>query len=381
MCQSVIYLDNAATTPVLPEVADIVYHALKHFYGNPSSIHQVGRHARVEVEKARRIIAGLFNAQPGEVFFTSGGTEANNTILAGCARELGRKHFITSKLEHPSVLNMLEALRRHDSCSVSYVNFDTKGILDLEHLDQLLHQNTGSVVTLMHANNEIGNLLPMKEVGGLCKKHHALFHSDTVQTAGKFALDLQKLQVDFAVVSAHKFHGPKGVGAMFVRAGSGMKPYIFGGAQERNLRAGTENVPGIMGMAKALEMVTSDMESVFRNVSVLRSFLIEKLPKEIPGLHFLGDATGSSLYSILNFALPGRMEPGYLMGLLDLAGICASAGSACASGSNKPSPVLLALGMDPLTPNLRISLSRYNTLEDVQKFVEVLKEICIQGEA
>lgn len=379
MSQAIIYLDNAATTPVLPEVADLMYQAMKHNHGNPSSIHQLGRHARVEVEKARRSMAVMLNVQPGEIFFTSGGTEGNNAILAGCARELGRKHFITSRLEHPSVLNMLHALEKHDSCSVSYVNFDSKGILDLHHLEQLLQQTHEPVVTLMHANNEIGNLLPIKEVGNLCKKYDSLFHSDTVQTVGKLALDLQKLPIDFAVMSAHKFHGPKGVGAMYVRAGAGMQPYLVGGAQERNMRAGTENVPGIMGMAKALEVVSGSLDTTFAHISGLRSYLIETLPKEIPGLQFLGDAAGSSLYTILNLALPCKIEPRQLMGLLDLAGICLSTGSACSSGSNKPSAVLLALGMEPLTPNLRISFNRYNTLEEVKKLVKVLKKITTPG--
>jgi len=348
---------------------------LKNF-GNPSSIHELGRHARVEVEHARRTIARLLNAQPGEIFFTSGGTEANNAILWGCCKDLGRRHFISSRLEHPAVIQTLEALEKYMGCTNHFVNTDSKGVIDLDHLEQLLAANTGAVVSLMHANNEIGNLLPVKDVGALCLQYGALFHSDTVQTVGKLGVDMNYLPVDYAVVSAHKFHGPKGVGAMFIRSGKAFLPFLQGGAQERNMRAGTENVQGIMGMAKALEMVHAEMDAVHRKIMEIRNFLLNCLPEEIPGIVFNGDAHGCTLHSILNISLPQDIAADLLLPRLDMAGICVSTGSACSSGSNKPSHVLTALGIDQKIPNLRISFSRYNTLDEAARLVGVLKEIC-----
>jgi cysteine desulfurase len=376
MKSPLIYFDSAATTPVFPEVAEVMYHAMLHSFGNPSSIHELGRHARVEVEGARRMVARLLNARPGEVFFTSGGTEANNAMLWGCCKDLGRKHFVSSRLEHPSVLQTLLALEKYMGCKVRYVNLDRKGIVDLDHLEVLLAGETGSVVSLMHANNEIGNLLQVRQVGALCKKYGALFHSDTVQTIGKIKIDMQILPFDFATLSAHKFHGPKGVGAMYIRGGNGFLPFIQGGAQERNMRAGTENVQGIIGMGKALEMVHADMNFISESLNEIREFLLESLPQELPGLSFNGDHRGNVLYSILNISLPNNVDADMLLPRLDMAGICVSTGSACSSGSNKPSHVLTALGIDQKVPNLRLSFNRYNTMDEARRLVEVLKEIC-----
>jgi cysteine desulfurase len=371
-----IFFDSAATTPIFPEVAEAMCQSMLHNYGNPSSIHELGRHARVEVERARRLVASLLNAQPGEIFFTSGGTEANNAILWGCCKDLGLRHFITSQLEHPSVLQTLQALEKYMACRISYVNVDAQGIIDMEHLKHLLEANPDSVVSLMHANNEIGNMLPVEEVGLLCKQYGALLHSDTVQTIGKYAISMQEFPVDYAVISAHKFHGPKGVGAMFVRNGKAFLPFITGGAQERNMRAGTENVSGIIGLAKALEMACEEMEIIRTHILKIRDFLFYRLPEEIPGLTFNGNVNESVIHTILNISLPQGIDADLLLPRLDMAGICVSTGSACSSGSNKPSHVLTAMGVDQKIPNLRISFNRYNTLNEAERLVEVLKEIC-----
>jgi len=376
MKNSMIYFDSAATTRVFPEVAKLMYEALLRNYGNPSSIHEAGRHARVEVERARRTVAGLLNVRPGEVFFTSGGTESNNAILWGCCKDLGHKHFISSRLEHPSVLQTLQALERYMGCQVSFVETNRKGLIDLDHLEELLKETPASVISLMHANNEIGNILPVIEVKSLSEKYGALFHSDTVQTVGKMEVDIQQLGFDFAVVSGHKFHGPKGVGAMYVKSGTRLEAFMQGGAQERMMRAGTENVYGILGMAKALELSCSEMSTIRESIKEIKDYLLKKLQEEIPGLSFNGDARGNSLHSILNISLPQGVDADLLLPRLDMAGICISTGSACSSGSNKPSHVLTALGVDQKIPNLRISFSRYNTLDEAKRLVEVLKEIC-----
>ncbi|MEE4176427.1 MAG: cysteine desulfurase family protein [Bacteroides sp.] len=376
MKRPVIYFDNAATTPVFQEVADFMHQIVLGNYGNASSTHEVGRKARVEVERARREIARLLRAQAGEIYFTSGGTEANNAILWGCCKDLKRKRFITTPLEHPSVLQTLESLKEHMGCVVEHVQVDQKGVPDMGHLENLLTVGDPAVVTLMHVNNEIGNILPIEEVGALCKKYGALFHSDTVQAIGKLDLDLDNSPFDFAVVSAHKFHGPKGVGAMYIRSGTGIGPFVSGGAQERNMRAGTENVPGIAGMAKALEMALTERNVVERKIQKVRHFLLDTLPREIEGLKFNGDPFGQAIHTILNVSLPEGMDADMLLPMIDLEGICVSTGSACSSGSNKPSHVLTALGVDQKIPNLRLSFSRFNTLEEAQRLVEVLKELC-----
>lgn len=376
MNQQVIYFDNAATTRVLAEVAELMFHSHLNNFGNPSSPHEVGRHARAAVEQSRRSIASLLNTQPGEIFFTSGGTEANNAILLGCIKYHGRKHIITSRLEHPSVLQTILYLQKKSDCTCHFVKTDAKGVVDLGHLEQLLAANPGAMVSLMHANNELGNLLPLKVVGGLCQQYKAFFHSDTVQTIGKVLLDLKEIPLDFAALSAHKFHGPKGVGAMFIRAGKVFLPFMQGGAQERNMRPGTENVQGIMGMAKALELVHWDMDAVTLNITAIKNFLIKALSESIPGIVFNGDIFGDALPTILNISLPLGIDAGLLLPRLDLEGICVSTGSACSSGSSKQSQVLAALGADPKIPNLRISISRFNTPEEAKLLIKALTKIC-----
>jgi cysteine desulfurase len=370
-----LYFDNAATTPLLDEVADLMYKNMKEVYGNPSSIHSPGRQARVQVERARRTVSKLLGVSPGEIFFTSGGTEANNAILWGCLRDLKRKHFITSPVEHPAVLNTLEAMVRYSDARVSMVDVDSLGHPDLDYLEELLKQYPSAVVALMHANNEIGNLLAVNEVGDLCKKYNALFHSDTVQTVGKFQLNLSQLPFDFALGSAHKFHGPKGVGFMYVKKGRYFRPFINGGGQERNMRAGTENLPGITGMAQALQSIHNTMQQDQNHIKQLKQQLIQGLTDNIPSITFNGDAAGKSLHTIVNISLPASINAEMLLPNLDIEGIYASTGSACSSGSASSSHVLSALGSDPSRPSLRISFSRFNKPQEVSILIAFLKEM------
>ncbi len=371
-----IYFDNAASTPVATEVMKTVTDCMRSTYGNPSSVHEAGRRARVVVEQARRSVAALLKASPSEIFFTSGGTEANNAILWGCCRDLGFKQIVSSPLEHPAVVQTIGALSRQMGVKQHIADIDSKGHVNLDHLAFLLENNKGTVVSLMHANNETGNLLPIREVSELCRQHQALFHSDTVQTIGKFAVDLGRQLMDFAAGSAHKFYGPKGVGFMYVRGGLRLGSLIRGGKQERNLRGGTENVCGIAGMARALELAYERMEEDSRHISHLRQACIGKLRELAPAVVFNGDVDGSSLQTILNLTLPSSLDAGMLMPRLDMEGLCVSAGSACASGSNQGSHVLAAMGVDPGKPSLRLSFGRQNTLAEVEYLVEVLRELC-----
>ncbi len=367
-----IYLDNAASTPMHDEVITAIIEQMREVYGNPSSVHEQGRRARVLIEQSRRTIARLLHVTPAEIFFTSGGTEANNAILWGCCKDLGRRHYITSRLEHPAVLKCLESLETHMGAKVHFVNVEKNGHINLDHLDELLQQCPASVVSLMHANNEVGNLLPLNAVSELCRRQDALFHSDTVQTIGKLDLDLDISGIDFAVASAHKFHGPKGAGFMFMRSGNSFKPFINGGGQERNMRAGTENLHGIVGMAKALEVAHREQDADRKAITALKEECIRMLNQKIPNIRFNGDTCGSSLHTIINASLPPALDAEMLLPAMEMAGICISAGSACASGVSKGSQVLTAMGADSERPSLRISFSRYNTMADVTKLVETL---------
>ncbi len=373
MKRTLIYFDNAASTPMPGEVIEAMQSSMSEVYGNPSSIHEAGRKARVAVEQSRRTVAKFLQVNPSQVFFTSGGTEANNAILWGCCKDLGRRHFISSPLEHPSVLNTLEALSGYMGIQTHFVDVDSKGHIDLVHLAKLVEQYPDAVVSLMHANNEIGNLLPVNAVADLCRNSSVLFHSDTVQTIGKFEMNLEALGFDFAVGSAHKFHGPKGVGFMVVRPGRFFKAFVSGGGQERNMRAGTENVPGIVGLARALHWMHDSMEANAFWIQNLRKLLVSTIEKEVPSVGFNGDAGGSCLYSIVNLRLPSHLD--MVLPRLDMAGICASSGSACSSGSSVGSHVLTALGVDSERPSIRISLGKNNTTDEVMRFVAVLKEM------
>jgi len=371
-----VYLDNAATTRLDPEVLDAMLPLLTDHFGNPSSIHSHGRTVRTAVEKARKTVAMLLNTSPAEIFFTSGGTEADNTAIRSSIETYGLTHAITSPLEHHAVLHTLEHLARHDRVELSLVNVDENGHIDLAHLEELLRSHPRSLVSLMHGNNEIGNLLDMNQVGELCRQYEAIFHSDTVQTMGHFRHNLQELPVDFIVGAAHKFHGPKGVGFLYVNAGrTKIMPFIHGGAQERNMRGGTENIYGIVGLAKALEIAYRDMEQHRRHITGLKRRMIEQLREKLPEVQFNGDSANidGSLYTVLNVSLPPSDISDMLLFNLDIAKISASGGSACSSGSNVGSHVLAALpGIDPDRGYVRFSFGKYNTAEEIDYAVDTL---------
>lgn len=372
-----IYLDNAATTPMAPEVFEAMVPYLKEHYGNPSAIHAFGRRTRAAVEQARRTVARLMNCAPGEIIFTSGGTEADNMVLQGAVRDLGVKHIITSPIEHHAVELTAHALDHATSAKAHWVRLQADGKPDLSHLEELLKaaQGQGVLVSLMHANNEIGTRIDIDLIGGLCRRFGALFHSDTVQTMGHYRFDLERTPVDFITCAAHKFHGPKGVGFLYMRSGSGIKPMILGGSQERNMRAGTENIAGIAGLAKAMELAYDELEGHQHHVQGLKDRMMARLREEIPGVGFNGDTSHDALYTVLsvNFPDDGRSE--MLLYNLDIEGVACSGGSACSSGSNKGSHVLGALYPERPGANIRFSFSRYTTAAEMEHAVSVLKRI------
>lgn len=370
-----IYLDNAATTPLDPEVLEAMLPYLKQHFGNPSSIHSYGREVKAGIEQSRKKVAGYFNVSPSEIFFTSGGTEANNTAIRCSVRDLGIKHLITSRIEHHAVLHTVEELEKQKAVKLSFVRLDENGHVDLEHLEKLLADNGRSLVSLMHANNEVGNLLPIEKVGQLCAKYEALFHCDTVQTVGHFNINLSDIPVHFISCAAHKFHGPKGVGFLYINSKVKINPFIYGGAQERNMRGGTENVYGIIGLAKALEIAYANLDAHKKHIASLKEYMADALTENIPGINFNGDCMGRSLYTVLNVAFPITDFAEMLLFNLDIAGIAASGGSACSSGSENRSHVLEALGVDQARPCVRFSFSKYNTKEEVDFCVEKLKEL------
>lgn len=371
-----VYFDNAATTPVDPEVLEVMLPVMKHHFGNPSSIHSYGREVKSALENARKTVAKLLHASPSELFFTSGGTEADNTAIFCSVRDLGIKHVITSPIEHHAVLHTVEELAREGKIKFSLVKLDALGRVDLAHLEELLQTNERSLVSLMHANNELGNVLPIREVGEICKKYDALFHSDTVQTLGHLPLDLQDVNVHFIACAAHKFHGPKGVGFLYVRNTVKVHPFIFGGSQERNMRGGTENVYGIVGLAKAFELAASHWEEHRAHILGLKKYMAQKLVEQIPGIQFNGDTMNEeSLYTVLNVAFPPSENSEMLLFNLDIAGIACSGGSACSSGSSAGSHVLQALYGNADRPSVRFSFSKFNTKEEVDFVVEKLKEL------
>jgi cysteine desulfurase len=372
-----IYLDNAATTPMEPEVLEAMIPMMREHYGNPSSIHALGRKTRTAIENARKTIAKLINASPGEIFFTSGGTEADNMAIVKTIEEFDIKHAITSKIEHHAVLHTLEELEKSGAIKLSYVELDKDGMVDLNQLEQLLSSNDRTLVSLMHANNEIGNLLPLAQVGELCEKYNAILHSDTVQTMGHYVHDVKALKVHFLVGAGHKFHGPKGVGFIYISSDIKIHPLIHGGSQERNMRGGTENVYGIIGLVKALEIAYKDMHEHQHHVQSLKTYMIEELKKNIAGTEFNGTAEmpEKSLYTVLNVRFPQTPNAEMLLFNLDIAGICVSAGSACTSGSNQGSHVLRGIGSDMNRPSLRFSFSKYNTKEEIDIVIEKLKEL------
>ncbi len=370
-----VYLDNAATTALDPEVLETMLPLLRDQFGNPSSIHSHGRQVRSLLEKARKTVAGLLNTSPAEIFFTSGGTEADNTAIVSSIETFGLTHAITSPLEHHAVLHTLEHLAHAGKVRLSLVRVDEQGHLDMSHLAGLLQTNPRSVVSLMQGNNEIGNLIDLQAVGALCREHDAIFHSDTVQTMGHFRHDLQALPVDFIVGAAHKFHGPKGVGFLYMNANRRIQPMMHGGSQERNMRGGTENVYGIVGLAKALEIAYHGMDSHRAHITALKRRMIGTLTERLPNVSFNGDSANieGSLYTVLNVSLPASELNDMLLFSLDIARISASGGSACSSGSNVGSHVLAALpGLDPERGYVRFSFGKYNTEADVDYAVDTL---------
>lgn len=373
-----VYLDNAATTRLDPEVLEAMLPWMTEHFGNPSSIHGHGRMVRSAIEKARKSVATLLNTSPSELFFTSGGTEADNTAICSSIETYGLTHAISSPLEHHAVLHTLEHLAKQGTIRLSLVNIDEKGNIDLTHLEELLRTHPRSLVSLMHGNNEIGNLLDLDTVGALCKQYEAIFHSDTVQTMGHFRHNLQQLKADFIVGAAHKFHGPKGVGFLYVNANNRIHPFIYGGAQERNMRGGTENVYGIIGLAKALEIAYRDMDEHRRHIESLKQRMIDRLRDKIEDVRFNGNSAdlSNSLYTVLSVSLPASDISDMLLFNLDITGISASGGSACSSGTNVGSHVLSALpGIDPDRGNIRFSFGKYNTADDIDFAVDTLAGI------
>lgn len=372
-----IYLDNAATTPLAPEVFEAMVPVLREQFGNPSSIHAFGRQTRAVVERARRKVAELLQCTPGEIIFTSGGTEADNMVLHSCVRDLGVKHIITSAIEHHAVELTATRIGEQAGVLVHWVRLEPDGKPDVSHLRELLARTRGQgvLVSLMHANNEIGTRIDLDGIGALCREHGALFHSDTVQTMGHYAFDLSTLPVDFITCAAHKFHGPKGVGFLYMRSGAGLKPMILGGSQERNMRGGTENIAGIVGLAKAMELAYSHLKDHQDHVSGLKEHMRRRLIDSIPGVAFNGDTSTEALYTVLNVRFPDDGKAEMLIYNLDIEGIACSGGSACSSGSNKGSHVLAALYPDVTGANIRFSFSRYTTREDVDRTVDTLIRI------
>ena len=328
------------------------------------------------IENARKSVAKILNAHPSEIFFTSGGTESSNTAINAAVRDLGCKHIITSSIEHHATLHTVEQLSCGGDVKVSFVKLLSNGRIDIDDLQKLLQESKEKcLVTLMHANNEIGNILDIVETGNLCKKHNAIFHSDTVQTVGHYAFDLRNTPVHFITGSAHKFHGPKGAGILYINENVKIKPFIYGGGQERNMRAGTENLYGIVGFAKALELATKNYEADSTYISNLKLYMMDKLKKNIPGVFFNGDPLGKSLYTILSASFPKSERSEMLLFNLDIHNICASGGSACTSGANAGSHVIGAINNNPDQATIRFSFSKYNTKEEVDVVVETLKEL------
>lgn len=375
-----VYLDSAATTQMRDEVIERMITVMKENYGNPSSSHAFGRSSKSLIENARKTVAGFLNVSASEIIFTSGGTEADNLALNSAVRDLGVKRIITSRIEHHAVLYTVNQLRDCFGVAVDYVDLDECGQIKISHLEELLKSSdVKTLVSLMHVNNEVGNLLDINAVGKLCKNNNALFHCDTVQSIGHFELDLSQVPVDFTAVSAHKFHGPKGVGFAFIRKNSGLKPLIFGGEQERGQRAGTESVHNIVGLEEALKLAYENLDKEREYISSLKEYFISRLEKDIPGVKFNGDCTiaEKSTYTLINVCLPVTQEKALmLLFQLDLKGIACSKGSACQSGSDKGSHVLNAfLSKEDLEkPSLRFSFSHYNTKEEIDYVVQVLKD-------
>lgn len=369
-----IYFDNAATTPLDPLVLETMMPYLTEKFGNPSSIYSYGRESRMAIEQARKTVAKLLHAHPAEIFFTSGGTESSNAAIRAAVQDLGCRHIISSPVEHHATLHTIHYYQERGEATVHLLNVLQSGHIDLDQLDRCLSElGEKALVSLMHANNETGNLLDIKRVSEICQRHSAIFHSDTVQTLGHYPFDLSKLHVHFITGAAHKFHGPKGTGILYINEKVKVKPNLHGGSQERNMRAGTENLYGIVGFAKALELATQRMEEDYKHINELRVHMAEELKKTIPEVAFNGDPFGDSLYTILSVSFPKSEKAEMLLFNLDINHICASGGSACTSGAQLGSHVIQAISPGSDRTTVRFSFSRHNTIREVDDVISKLK--------
>ncbi len=370
-----VFFDNAATTPMAPEVIDVMTDIMKNHYGNPSSQHSFGRATRSIIETSRKKIANFLNTSPGNIFFTSGGTEADNMAIKCGIKDHNITHAITSKLSHHAVLHPLEELEKSGVIKLSYVEVNEKGQVSLSNLKELLESHPRTFVSILHANNEIGTIQDITAIGDICKEHNAIFHSDTVQTMAHYRYDLQKINIDFIAASAHKFHGPKGIGFVYISDNIKISPLLSGGSQERNMRAGTENLIGIAAISHAMEMAYEKMEEETEYIKVIKSHMIAELKKHIPQVKFNGmcDDIDNSLYTVLSCSFPETPMAEMLLFNLDIKGIACSGGSACTSGSNKGSHVIQEINPNSKRPSVRFSFSKYNTKEEVDYVVDVLK--------
>lgn len=373
-----VYLDNAATTPMDPQVLEAMIPYFTEHFGNPSSTHSFGRKTKTAIEQSRRSIAKTLHCAPSEICFTSGGTEADNIALKSAVNDLGCTNIITSAIEHSAVIKTAELLCDCDDLTLHLVRLTPDGSVDLQHLEELLKKNPNSFVSLMHGNNEIANLLPLEKVGDLCEKYSAIFHSDTVQTMGHYPFDLSNLKVHFLTCAAHKLHGPKGIGFLYINKSVKIKAMITGGGQERQLRGGTENLYGIVGLAKAIEIASQDVEEHQAHVQGLKMHMADRLKAEIPGIEFNGrSAEKDSLYTVLNLTLPENPNSGMMLFLLDLEGVACSGGSACSSGAAKGSHVLEGINaIQPKRASLRFSFSRFTSKEEIEFAIDKLKVLC-----
>ena len=371
-----VYLDNAATTPIAPEVVDAMIPILKDSFGNPSSTHSFGRKSKALIETSRRSIAKHMNCQPAEIIFTSGGTEADNMAINSSVHKMGVTHIITSSIEHHAVGHTAINIHKTEGVKLSLVKVDSKGNVDLNDLERLLQEDGKALVSLMNANNEIATLLPIKQVSILCRRYGALFHSDTVQSMAHYTFDLEDLDIDYITCAAHKFHGPKGSGFLYVNKKVAMDSLIHGGAQERGLRGGTENVPGIVGLAKAMNLAYEDLDAHQKHVQGLKTYMINELTEFFDQVDFYGEIDpDKSLYTVLNVCFPKTSKASMLLFTLDLKGIAVSGGSACSSGASVGSHVLTGIGADMTRPNARFSFSRYTTKEEIDFALEQVKTV------
>lgn len=374
-----IYFDNAATTQIDPRVVEAMAPYFNEFYGNPSSVHHLGRKGRAAIEQARKTVAKHLNANPSQIFFTSGGTESNNMALRCSVSDLGVKRVITTAIEHHCILHILDYFERTNCCRFEFVKLDEKGLVDFEDLEErLASSEEPTLVSIMHANNEIGTKQDLKAIVALAKKYNALTHSDSVQTVGHWEIDVEDIGIDMISASAHKFHGPKGIGFIYLNSSAKLRTFFFGGGQERNMRPGTENIYGIVGLAKALDIAMEELLEDQQKVRAIKNYAIEKIRENFPEVRFNGDISEKSNYTVLNVSFP---KNDMLLFSLDMKEICASGGSACNSGATQTTHVIKALGGGEDRTAVRFSFSRFNELSEIDELVEVLKGILVSSSA